>query len=112
LVLTCFQDHTVVASEYILAEVAEHYVGKFKATVEQANIAVETLRANCEMVQPVTLPPDSCDDADDVPVLGTAVAGRVAYLVTGDRALQGLSQFQDIEIVSPRQLYEKLRAVE
>ena len=27
-----FRDHSVILSEYILDELAEHYVGKFKAT--------------------------------------------------------------------------------
>ena len=108
LLAVCFEDHTVVISEYILAEVAEHYVDKFKASHDQAELAVQVFRTLCEVVDPLPLLPDACRDADDLPVLGTAVAGNVAMLVTGDRDLQELVRYQNIEIVSPRQCYERV----
>ena len=56
LVTLVFRDHVVILSEHILGEVAKHYRGKFKATKRQADAAVAMLRANGELVEPVTVP--------------------------------------------------------
>ena len=111
IVTLCFRDHTVVLSEHILNEVAEHDVGKFKATAEQAGVVAATLREQSEIVVPAAVPPDAFADADDLPVLGTAIAGRAEYLVTGDKQLQQLKIYQGTAIVSPRDFYDRIRAV-
>jgi predicted nucleic acid-binding protein len=108
----CFRDHVVVLSDHILAEFAEHYVGKFKATDQQASLVVNTLRKQSELVVPATLDPSVFVDADDLPVLGTAVAGRADCLVTGDKGLLALGNHQGIPILSPRDLYDRIRASE
>ena len=47
------------------------------------------------------------DPADDV-ILATAVAARVAWLVTGDQDLLVLGTYKSIAIVSPRQMLDEL----
>lgn len=109
LVTLVFRDHAVILSEHILGEVAKHYRGKFKATKRQADAAVAVLRANGEIVEPVTVPLGTVRDKDDLPVLGTAVAGSAAVLVTGDQELLLLGLFRGVAILSPRDFYERLR---
>lgn len=109
LVTLVFRDHAVILSEHILGEVAKHYRGKFKATKRQADAAVAILRANGELVEPVTVPLGTVRDKDDLPVLGTAVAGSAAVLVTGDQELLALRLFRGVAILSPRDFYERLR---
>jgi putative PIN family toxin of toxin-antitoxin system len=109
LVTLVFRDHLVILSEHILGEVAKHYRGKFKATKRQADAAVAVLRANGELVEPVTVPLGTVRDKDDLPVLGTAVAGSAAVLVTGDQELLLLGLFRGVAILSPRDFYERLR---
>lgn len=110
LLTICFRDHTVVLSEHILQELAEHYVGKFKATDEQATLLVEAFRRQSEVVVPAATPADAFADADDLPVLGTAVAGQAECLITGDKQMLGLGNYQGIPIISPREFYDQLRA--
>jgi predicted nucleic acid-binding protein len=110
LLTICFRDHSVVLSEFILNEVAEHYVGRFKATDQQAALVVETLRKHGEIVVATPIPHDAFSDADDLPVLGIAIAGRAECLVTGDRRLQELGAYQGVTILSPRDLYDRFRA--
>lgn len=110
LVTISFRDHTVVLSEYILHELAEHYVGKFRATPRDAAIVADTLRKQGEIVVPAAMPDDACCDADDLPILGTAVAGRVDYLITGDQDLLALGAYEGIPILSPREFHGRLRA--
>ena len=47
------------------------------------------------------------DDEDDQ-VIGTAIAGRADYLVTGDQGLLRLSLFRDVAIMSPRDFLDLL----
>jgi putative PIN family toxin of toxin-antitoxin system len=112
LLAICFRDHSVVLSNYILDELAEHYVGKFKANREQAAIVVETLRKQSEVVEPTALRSEAFADVDDLPVLGTAVAGQAEFLVTGDHQLAELGVFQGVTILSPRSFYDRIRAGE
>lgn len=112
LLTLCFRDHEVVLSQHILDEVAEHYAGKFKADPEQVAVVMSFLRGNAELVTPVDVPAfphDIFDDPDDLPVLGTAVAGRAARLVTGDKKLLALDRYQEVVILSPRGFYDLIR---
>jgi predicted nucleic acid-binding protein len=99
-----------VLSEYILNELAEHYVGKFKATDEQTSVVLDTFRKQSEIVVPASIAPDVFADADDLPVLGTAFAGQAECLITGDRKLLALANYRGIQILSPREFYDRVRA--
>ena len=109
LVTLVFRDHQVILSDHILGEVAKHYQGKFKATKRQADAVVDFLRAQSEIVNPVTVPLGTVQDKDDLPVLGTAVAASASVLVTGDQELLLLGLFRGVAILSPRDFYDRLR---
>jgi putative PIN family toxin of toxin-antitoxin system len=112
LLTVCLRDHEVALSEHIIGELAEHYVSKFRATTEQAKAVVAVLRRHSEVVVPVQVPFDAFEDADDLPVLGTAIAGSADCLVTGDKQLLKLGVFRGIPIVSPRDLYDRILEAE
>jgi uncharacterized protein len=103
------RDHVVVLSEHILTEVSKHYQEKFKATKSQARGAVAVLRSSSTIVVPAAVAGGVLKDKDDLPVLGTAVAGAADCIITGDQELLSLKCFDGIDIVSPRQWYEALR---
>jgi putative PIN family toxin of toxin-antitoxin system len=112
LLAICFRDHSVVLSDHILNELAEHYVGKFQATNEQASLVVDTLRKQSEVVEPAFISAEVFADADDLPVLGTAIAGKAEFLITGDKQLMELGAYQGVIILSPRAFYDRVRAGE
>jgi predicted nucleic acid-binding protein len=66
------------------------------------------LRQRCEVVQPAPVPPGAFEDRDDLPVLGTAVAGNASILVTGDKRLLDLESYNGVAILSPRAFHERL----
>jgi len=99
----CIHRHKLVTSEFILNEFREHLVGKFQYTMSEAEEAVELLRSKMEVVMPATLKHPACRDPDDDVVLGTALAGDVTCVVTGDKDLLVLKQYGSIDIVSPSQ---------
>ena len=47
---------------------------------------------------------------DDDLILATAVAGVASHLVTGDRQLRNLGEYQDVRIVGPRAFVDWLGA--
>ncbi len=100
---------TIVLSEYILEEFARHARGKFGAPDADVLRSLDFLRRRCEIVEPATIPREVCGDRDDLPVLGTAVAGKADALVTRDAALLKLGRIDEVPIVSPRALYDAMR---
>lgn len=108
----CLESHELVLSEHILAEVRRHLQGKFRAPERQVRQIVTFLRGQAEVVEPVRLPSNVCRDPSDGPVIGTAIAGGVALLVTGDEDLLCLGQYEGISILSPRAFYDRLQQEE
>jgi putative PIN family toxin of toxin-antitoxin system len=97
----CVLGHTIVTSAVILTELRENLVGKFKYTTQEADEAVDLLQSQSEIVTPEDLEQPVCRDPDDDQILGTAVGGKAECIVTGDKDLLVLQQYQGIEIVSP-----------
>ena len=60
------------------------------------------------VVKTKPLPQPVCRDEDDDEVLTTALAGRADVILTGDKDLLILKEFQEIKILSPRQFVELL----
>jgi len=104
----CLESHEIVISDHILTELRKHLVGKFKMPTRQADEIVSFLRAHSTLVKPTKLSKNACRDSDDIPVLGTAVAGGAESLVTGDDDLLSLKHFQQISILSPRAFYDAI----
>lgn len=98
----------VVLSEHTLGEVAKHLGTKFKMPPEEVREAVNMLRSQTELVEPVAVSADACRDADDLLVQGTLIAAGADCLVTGDKDLLALGQFGGKPILSPRQFYEQM----
>lgn len=70
--------------------------------------ALALLRTDAACVVPVgTVRGVEEDEADDL-VPETAVAGDAGFLVTGDRYLQAIGRYRDVEILLPRQFLEVL----
>jgi len=97
----CITHHELVTSEFVLDEVREKLVQKFKYPPEVAAEVAMLLRSRMEVVTPAPLAEQVCRDADDDNILAAAVAGNCGCVVTGDKALLTLSQFQGVDIFSP-----------
>jgi len=98
----CIRYHDLVTSEFILNEVREKLVDKFKYTSETADEVIMLLRLRLEVVTPAGLAAPVCRDADDDNILAAAITGNCECIITGDKDLLVLKQFQEIDIVSPR----------
>lgn len=107
----CLQAHTIVVSEHILVELRRHLKGKLKMPERQITEIEKFLRSQCEIVTPASVDAGACPDADDLPVLGTALTSNAHALVTGDTELRACKTIGQTPIVSPRELYELIRAL-
>ncbi len=110
----CVRQHTPVTSDFVPNEFREHLVNKFQYSVEEAEEAVELLRSRMEVVTPADLGAAVCRDPGDDAILGTAIAGNAACIVTGDNDLLVIKQFRTIDIVRPMEFakYEAAKAEE
>lgn len=105
----CLESHRIVLSDFILNETREHLLGKFKLPTEQAEEIVKFLVEHYEIVEPEKVTSNACRDADDLPVLGTMLAGQADRLISGDKDLLELGEFKGISILTPRQFYDQLK---
>jgi uncharacterized protein len=102
----CVQHDTVLLSDFIVSELREHLVGKFKYEESEADEVVALLRQNSEIVTPAPLESRVCRDPDDDQILATALSGNADCLVTGDKDLLAIGQFRTIPIMRPAEFTE------
>jgi len=105
----CLECCRLVLSEHILKELREHLTKKLKVPARQAEAIVVFLRGQAGIVVPAKVPGKACRDKHDLPVLGTALAGKADFLVTGDKDLLSLKHYRNVPIVSPREFYGQLQ---
>ena len=103
-------DHQLVLGETVLAEFSRVLRTKFKAPVETVDETTAFLRTQAVVISSAPRLDLPLRDEDDVPVLSEAVHGLAEVLVTGDQDLLSVAEDAPIQIVTPRGLWEMLRA--
>ena len=101
LVEYCAINHEVVLSMFILREFKQKLIHKFGFTAHEAESAVNLLESRFEVVTPLALTNPICRDVDDDQVIGTALAGKCEFIVTGDKDLLDLQCVRQIRMISP-----------
>jgi uncharacterized protein len=94
-------DHKCVISNFILDELARKLKERFRFPDEEIAEIRGFVSAAAERVEPVHVETGRCRDPNDLPVIGTAVAGRVAVLITVDKDLLDLETWEGIAIIPP-----------
>ncbi len=97
--------HTLITSEYLLAEFLEVMVRKFDLTAEDIPLFAAH-RDRAEIVLPAPLAAPVCADTDDDNVLVAAIAGVAAAIITGDADLLVLGAYAGVSILAPRAFVE------
>lgn len=88
-------------SVFIIEEVSRIWREKFGWQDSRIEDAVHLLRTYGTVIDPPRQSSEARLSADDNRVLDCAIDGAVEYLVTGDRGIRSLGQFQGISIVNP-----------
>ena len=102
-------EHELIASPELIAELNRILVAKFRIPAAVANGYAELIAAAGEMVTHYASPPPGIPDPDDAPLIPAALAGGASCFVTGDKALLGLTAVAGMDILSPRQFWERTR---
>lgn len=95
-------NHTIVISDFILDELKEKLINKFKYSADNADQAIALFRSRMELVSPETLPSPVSRNSDDDNILPAALTGNCDFIITGDKDLLVLNPFGDIQILIPR----------
>jgi putative PIN family toxin of toxin-antitoxin system len=100
----------LITTPRVLDELQRTLVKKMKI---EAGLAAEIraeLELELEVVEPEALPQAICRDKDDDWVLAAALTGSAEIIVSGDKDLLTLKEFQGIKILTPRQFVELINA--
>jgi putative PIN family toxin of toxin-antitoxin system len=91
--------HEMVTSEFILGELGRKLIEKFRFPKREADQVAAFLRRVPVVVVAADMPSDVCRDPTDLPILGTAVAGECALLISVDRDLIDMHCINEIPII-------------
>jgi len=105
-----FASHELFISDQVLSELRRVLRLKFGVGQDLIDDFIWLLEQGSVPAQPAQVPGIELKDRDDLAIVGAAIAGGVEVLVTGDKELLGLRCFVNLEILSPRQFWERLKA--
>jgi len=102
--------HQLVVSVPLLAELKRVLRQKLQIPAELINEAIEVLQRDAHLATPSKVPDIDIQDKDDLMILSSALGGKADLFVTGDKELLDLGKVEDLQIISPRAFWEKLKA--
>ncbi len=101
-------DHLLIISDFILEEVERVLKDKFNVEEHLARSYIrEIFRFSEIMITKGTIDVIK-EDPSDNRVLETAILGKVDYLVTGDKHLLRLHEFEGFKIIKSNELFNNL----
>ena len=99
--------HELVVSDFKVEELGRKLRDKFNFPRNEIRQLQRLLSKVATSVAPLDLPTSICRDPTDIPVLGTALAGGASVLVTVDKDLLALGEFQGIAIIKPGEFWRQ-----
>lgn len=106
---TVIEFHELVISEHLLDELRRVLKDKFNASPEMIADVVWLLQQDTIFAR--ALPPSDIPlkDPADVAIVSSAINGGADILVTGDREMQALKHVGKLQILTPRQFWDRER---
>jgi len=102
----CLDKFEVIIGEYIIKEISKKLIDKIKIPEEKVNEIIDFLRDSCTIFNYDSLKENICRDKKDDEILALAKGSSSKYIVTGDKDLLVLINFENIRIINTRQLWE------
>ena len=100
---------TIVISNYILGELKDKLLTKFKMSEKAVLKIQDFLTDSCIISDFKRFNVQVSRDEKDDPILGIIDEQMVNYLVTGDKDLLTLIEYKKVPIISPRKLWNIFR---
>jgi len=105
-----FASHDLIVSRPLFKELRRVLSKKFGVSQGLINEFIWLLHQDTILAEPGRVPHVNLDDKDDLPILASALSGKADIFVTGDKELLNLGHIGALEILSPRQFWERLTA--
>ncbi|MBU4321085.1 MAG: putative toxin-antitoxin system toxin component, PIN family [Thermodesulfovibrionales bacterium] len=102
--------HDLIISKHLLNELKEVLQRKFGIPSPLISEFVDMLQQDTILVNPDNPPQIQIKDKDDLMILSAALTANADLLVTGDKELLALDKVKNLEIVSPRLFWNRLKA--
>ena len=106
---TTIEFHELVVSEHLLNELQRILKDKFGASPNLIADVVQLLLQDTVMAESHPLVDVLLKDAADIAIVSSAIHGGAELLVTGDKEILTLKRIGALEIVTPRQFWERQR---
>lgn len=103
-------EHQLILGETVLVEVRRVLKQKLRVPEEIIGEFEVLLRAEALVVPKAKVVAIVVRDKSDMPVLAEAISGKAEVLVTGDRDLLEIVEAVPLDVLTPRGLWERLRA--
>ena len=105
----CIDKFKIYSSEEIKEEVIRNLEKKFQLSVKIIEEIVNYLEKNTIITEIENIPEGICRDPEDDFLLGLIDKIKADYLITGDKELLDLKEYNSAKIVSPRQFWEVIK---
>ena len=106
-----FASHELFISEQVLSELGRVLRSKFSVGQDLIDEFILLLEQDSVPVKSSPIPGIELRDKDDLPIAGAAAAAGAEVLVSGDKELLDLGSVGSLEILTPRQFWEKLKSL-
>jgi putative PIN family toxin of toxin-antitoxin system len=106
---SCLENHEIILCDLILSEVAKNLKEKIRLPDDIIQQILVLLKSHSRLVVPDKVDVKACRDEKDLMVLGSAVAGKVQYVITGDKDLLSVGTFKGVKIVDPRTFWKVMK---
>ncbi|NOY10420.1 MAG: putative toxin-antitoxin system toxin component, PIN family [Spirochaetes bacterium] len=97
----CIRNHTLITSDYIIDEFKRTLLNKFNFSSKDVLEAESIVFERFIKVAPQNIDNIDLSDKSDLPIIGTAAAGKCRLLITGDKELLSIGKYGFTNIVSP-----------
>ncbi len=108
---SCLENHEIILCDLIFSEVAKNLKEKIRLPDDIIQQILVLLKSHSRLVVPDKVDVKACRDEKDLMVLGSAVAGKVRYVITGDKDLLSVGTFKDVKIVDPRTFWKVMKRI-
>jgi len=105
----CLDKFEVIISEYNINEISKKLTEKIKIPKERVNEIIDFLRNYCTIVDYKSFEKSICRNKKGDEIIALAKCSNSKYIVTGDKDLLVLINFENIKIINPIQLWEITR---
>lgn len=103
----CAVYQSIILSNWILNELTEKLVKKFKIEPSDVDIVIQLIKDRATILEPKNKLPNVCRDKDDNNILQLAEYAAANYIISGDKDLLILKSFKTTIILNPRTFFEK-----